>query len=109
MHFIIELLVLGAVLFALSNIVKDIVVKDYGTAIWVCLIIAFLNATVGLLVRFPLNLLTLFLITFIVRLMVSAIMIKLANRLVKGFQVRSWTAAFILAIAMAVVGSIMDK
>ncbi len=109
MDFIIELLVLAAVLFFLSNMMKDIVVESYGTAIWVCLLIGILNATIGFLIRLPLNLLTLFLITFVVRLVVSAFMIKLANKLVKGFEVRSWTAAFLLAIAMAVTGMVMDK
>ncbi len=109
MDFIIELLVLSAVLFLLSNIMKDIVVKSYGTAILVCLVIGILNATIGFLIRLPLNLLTLFLLTFLVRLVVSAFMIKLTNKLVSGFEVRSWTAAFILAIAMAVTGSVMDK
>jgi len=109
MDFIIELLVLSAVLFLLSNIMKDIVVKSYGTAILVCLVIGILNATIGFLIRLPLNLLTLFLLTFLVRLVVSAFMIKITNKLVSGFEVRSWTAAFILAIAMAVTGSVMDK
>lgn len=109
MNFIIELLVLAAVLFLLSNLMKDIEVKSYGTAIWVCLLIGILNATIGFLIRLPLNVLTLFLLTFVVRIIVSAFIIKLTNNLVKGFAVRSWTAAFLLAIAMAITGSIMDK
>ena len=109
MNFIIEILVLAAVLFFLSNVMKDIVVKSYGTAVLVCVVIGLLNATIGFLIRIPLNLLTLFLLTFLVRLVVSALMIKLTNKLVKGFEVRTWIAAFILSIAMAVAGSILDK
>jgi putative membrane protein len=108
MSFIIEVLVLAASLFALSTIIKDIVVKDYGTAIWVCLVIGFLNATIGAVIRFPLNLLSLFLITFIVRIIVSVLMIKLANRFIKGFRVKTWLSALILAIAMAAVGAVID-
>jgi putative membrane protein len=109
MDIIIQLLVMAAVLFGLSNIMRDIVVKDYGVAIWVCLLIGILNATIGFLIRLPLNILTLFLLTFFVRLIVSAMMIKLVNKLIKGFEVRSWTAAFIIAIVMAITGSILDR
>ena len=108
MSFIIEVLVLAAILFALSNIFKDIVVKDFGTAIWVCLVIGFLNATIGAIIRFPLNLLTLFMIKFIIRILVSVLMIKLANRFVKGFRVKTWLSALILAVAMAASGAVID-
>lgn len=109
MDFIIELLVNAGVLFMIATIIPGISVKNYGTAVIVCLLVGILNATIGFFLRLPLNLITLFLLTFIVRLLVTAILIKLAGKLLKGFEVRAWSDAFILAICMAVASAIIDK
>ena len=81
MLFVIDLLLNAAVLFILSVLIPSVTIKNYGTAIWVALVIGLLNATIGFAIRLPLNILTLGLITFLVRLFVSAIMIKLADTL----------------------------
>ena len=109
MEFLIELLVHAGVIFLLASIIPGINIKNYGTAILVCLVIGLLNATLGMIVRFPLNLMTLFLIKFIVRLFVTAIVIKITSKIFSGFQVSSWSAAIILAICMAIAGSLIDK
>ncbi len=109
MDFIIELLVNAGVLFMIASIIPGITVKSYGTAVIVCLLVGILNATIGFFMRLPLNIITLFLITFLVRLLVTAILIKLAGKLLKGFEVRAWSHAFILAICMAVASAIIDK
>lgn len=104
MTFIIELLLSAGILFILANIIPGISIKNYSNAIFVALVIGVLNATIGLLIRLPLNIITLGLVSFVVRLFVSAIMIKLADGLFKGFIVKGWVPAFILAICLAVAG-----
>jgi hypothetical protein len=47
-------------------------------------------------------------IKFIIRILVSVLMIKLANRFVKGFRVKTWLSALILAVAMAAAGAVID-
>ncbi len=109
MDFIIALLVEAGVLFMIATIIPGISVKNYGTAIVVSLLLGILNATIGFFIRLPLNIITLFLLTFIVRLLVTAILIRLAGKLLKGFEVRAWSDAFILAICMAVTAAVIDK
>jgi len=109
MDFIIKVLVNALVIFFLSNQMSSIKVRSYGSAIWVFLLIGLLNASIGFLLRLPMNLLTLFLLCFIVRLIVSAIMIKLASKLYSGFEVKNWTAAFLLAVALAITSYFLDK
>lgn len=93
----------------MASIIPGIYVKSYETAILVCLVVAVLNATIGFFIRLPLNILTLFLITFLVRLFVSALLFKLADKLLDGFKVRSWTIAFVLALSIAIASSAIDK
>ena len=106
MNFIIDLLINAAVLFLLAAILPSVHIRSYGTAIGVALVIGILNATIGFLIRLPLNIVTLGLLSFVVRLVVSAIMIKLADKLFGGFEVKGWTPAFVLAICMAIAGTL---
>ena len=64
MGFIIELLINAGVLFLLAYLLPTVHIKSYGTAIVVALVIGILNATVGFLLRIPLNIITLGLIEF---------------------------------------------
>lgn len=108
MSFILELLFDALVLILLSRYMSSVHVKSYGTAVVVALVIAVLNATIGALIRFPLNLLTLFLLGFLVRLFVTALMIKLADAFLSGFRVDSFRAALIIAVVLALAGALFS-
>lgn len=108
MEFILEILFDAFVLLMLSRVMTSVHVKSYGTAVGVALVIALLNATIGALIRFPLNLFTLFLLSFLVRLIVTAIMIKIADVLFKDFEVRSFTTALIMALILAVASALFS-
>jgi putative membrane protein len=108
MHFILELLFDAAVLVLLSRYMSSVHVRSYGTAVGVALVIAILNATIGALIRFPLNLVTFFLLSFLVRLFVTALMIKLADTLFKGFNIDSFGTALIIAIVLAIAGALFS-
>lgn len=107
MNWVLQLLVNAGVLLLLANIMPSVKVKSYGTAILVALVIGFLNATVGMLIRFPLNLVTLWLLSFLVRLIVTALMIRLTSSLFSGFEVRGFWSAFIIAIVLALTGTLL--
>lgn len=94
--------------FILATILPGISIKNYGNAIFIMLVLGLLNATVGFILRLPLNILTLGLLSFFVRIFVSGILIKLASNLFKGFKVDGWVNAFILALAIAVLGTFID-
>jgi putative membrane protein len=76
-------------------------------ALIAALVIGFINATVGALLKiltFPLTLLTLGLFWFVI----NALMLELASALLApGFQVRTFTAAFIGAIVLSLVNMIL--
>jgi len=104
---ILEILVNAAILLGMTYILPTVTIKNYVTALLVALVIAVLNATVGLLLRFPMNVLTLGLLSFFVHLIVTALMIKLADILFKDFKIRGFTPALIIAAVMAVVGMLI--
>lgn len=105
MYFIIHLLIDAAILLGMTYILPTVTIKNYTTAILVALVIGLLNATVGFLFRLPINIVTLGLLTFIVRLFVTAVMIKIADLLFKDFEVKGFTPAILIAVVMAIVGS----
>ena len=107
MGFILELLINAVVLFLLAYLMPSVTIKNYGTAIGVALVIGILNATVGFLLRIPLNIVTLGLLNFVVRLVVTAVVIKLADKLFTGFEVKGFGSALIIALVMALVGSLL--
>ncbi len=108
MHFIIELLVNAGMILLLSHFLPTIIIRNFGTAILVALVIGLLNATIGYLIRFPLNLLTLWLLSFFVRLIVTAIIIKIVDWLFDGFEIKGFLPALILALALAIDGSFLS-
>lgn len=108
MSFLLELLLDALVLVFLSKNLSSVHVKSYGTAVAVALVVAILNATIGALIRFPLNLLTLFLLGFLVRLFVTALMIKLADAFFTGFRVDSFRTALLIAVVLAIAGVLIS-
>lgn len=108
MNIIIELLLNAAVLFLMAYLMPEVKVRSYGTALAVALVVGILNATIGFLLRLPLNIVTLGLLSFVVRLIVTAVMIRLADKLFSGFEVRTFAAALLLAVVMAIAGTLFS-
>jgi putative membrane protein len=108
MNFIIELLVNAAILLVLAYLMPSVAIKNFGTAILVALVVGILNATVGVLLRLPLNIVTLGLLSFVIRLIVSAVMIKIADKLFSGFIVKGFVPPLIIAVVIAIVGSVLS-
>lgn len=108
-EFLVNLLVSAGVLVLLAYIMPQIEVKSFGTALWVAFLVGILNATIGLLMRFPLNLVTLFLLEFIVRLVVTAVVIKIVDKLVSNFKVHGFWPALVIAVALAISGTLVDR
>ena len=107
MNWILQLLLNAGVLLLAAKLMPSVKIRSFGTAVLVALVIGILNATVGALLRFPLNLVTFWFLSFFVRLIVMAIMIKIADKFFSGFEVRDFTTALILACIMAVAGSLL--
>jgi putative membrane protein len=108
MNWLLQLLINAVVLLLASKIMSTVKIRSFGTALGVAFVIGILNATIGAILRFPLNLFTFFLLSFFVRLIVLAIVIKIADALFAGFEVKSFSAAVLLACIMAVAGSLVS-
>lgn len=108
-EFIVSLLVSAGVIILMAYIMPSITVKSFSTALWVAVLIGIFNATIGWLLRFPLNLVTFFLLEFVVRLIVTALMIKLADKLVKNFEVRGFWPALVIALALAAATTLVSR
>ena len=106
MGFVLELLLDAFVLLLLSKLMTTVHVKSYSTAIAVAFVVALFNATIGAIIRFPLN--TLFLLSFVVRLFVTALMLKFADSFFKDFQIDGFRPALIIALVMAVTGTLFS-
>jgi putative membrane protein len=87
-------------------VVPGIYVSGIGAALIAALVIGFVNATIGVVLKiltFPLTLITLGLFWLII----NALMLKFASALVPGFQVRGFFAAFVGAIVLSLVNMLL--
>jgi len=109
MNFIIDLLVSAGVILLLAYIMPQVNVKSFLTALWIALLIGILNATVGWILRAIGNLFTLFLLSFIIRLLVTAIIIKLADKLSRNFEVKGFWPALVIAIALSIAATLVSS
>ena len=101
-RFIVELLLLGLVVSIGAYIVPGVHVSGFGTAILAGVLIALVNATLGLILRvltFPITILTLGLFSFII----TVLMVLLVANILNGFEVTGFWAAAIFAIVIAIL------
>lgn len=102
MGFIIDLLVSAGVILLLAYLLPSVHVKSFWTALWVAFLIGIFNATIGWILGGILNLVSFFLLEAIVSVIVTALMIKLVDKLVGNFKVDGFLPAVIIAITTAV-------
>jgi putative membrane protein len=89
-------------LLVVAHFVQGFVVSNLVSALIAVIVIGLLNATLGLLLKIitlPLGILTL----GIFFLVINAVVLKFASEFVPGFQVQTFTAAFLGALALAVL------
>jgi putative membrane protein len=90
-----------------SRIVPGIYVSGPTAALIAAAVIGLVNATLGLILKiltFPLTIVTLGLFWFVI----NALMLELAAGFVRGFEVRNFMAAFLGAILLSIVSSLLQ-
>ncbi|MCU0247001.1 MAG: phage holin family protein [Bryobacter sp.] len=95
-------------LLVVAYVIPGISVDGVMTALLAAVVIGLVNGTLGLLLKvvtFPLTLLTLGLFWLIV----NALMLMLAAKLVSGFSVSGFWAAFFGSILLGIVNSLLSK
>jgi putative membrane protein len=98
-HIILVWLLSALALWLVSRIVPGIEVRDFGAALLAAIVIAVVNALIGPILRFvawPLTVLTLGLF----RLVINAILLKLASMFSPGFRVRGFLHAILGALLL---------
>ncbi|MGA7907497.1 MAG: phage holin family protein [Candidatus Sulfotelmatobacter sp.] len=106
MRLLLNWILSGLAVWIVSRVVPGIYVSGPVAALVAALVIGFVNATIGLLLKiltFPLTLLTLGLFWFVI----NALMLKFASALVPGFQVHGFFAAFVGAIVLSLVNMML--
>lgn len=105
---IVKMLLNALGLFAAGKILKGVYFQNFSNALIVAVVLAILNATLGwilAIITFPLTIITLGLFTFVV----NALLIMLADYFIKGFKVRNFWWAFLLAIVLAVFNALLHS
>jgi len=107
MRLLINWVLSALAVWIMSRLVPGISVSGPVAALVAALVIGLINATIGVLLKiltFPLTLLTLGLFWFVI----NALMLELASALLApGFQVRTFTAAFVGAIVLSLVNMLL--
>jgi putative membrane protein len=107
MRLLINWVLSALAVWIVSRIVPGISVSGPMAALIAALVIGFINATLGALLKiltFPLTLVTLGIFWFVI----NALMLELASALLApGFQVRTFTAAFFGAIVLSLVNMVL--
>jgi len=105
MRLLVNWLVSALALLVVAHVVSGFHVSGFVAALIAAVVIGFVNATLGLLLKvitFPLTLMTLGLFWFVI----NGLMLLFASAFVPGFEVRGFGAAFIGAIVLAIVNAL---
>jgi putative membrane protein len=100
-------ILMALAVWIVAHVVPGISVSGPVAALIAALVIGLVNATLGLVLKiltFPLTLLTLGLFWFVI----NALMLEVAAAFVRGFQVRGFEAAFLGAIVLSIVSSLLQ-
>ncbi|MCC5613336.1 phage holin family protein [Nostoc sp. CHAB 5834] len=109
MNLILHLLLDAAVIFGLAYLMPQIHVKSFATALIIAVLLGLLNFLVGWVIRFPLNLVTFFLLSGIVRIVVTALLLKLIDKFMDSFTIDGFWPALLIAVVVAVAGTLIDR
>jgi putative membrane protein len=107
-NWIIHWILSGVGLLVVANILPGIQVEGFGSALIAALVIGFVSATVGLLLKIillPFILLTLGLVYFLI----NGMMLMLASALVPGFRVAGWVPAVLGSILLTLVDYLLNR
>ncbi len=102
MRLIIEILLMGAAVAIAAYLLPGVDVENFWSAIIAGVLIALANATIGTILRlltFPINFLTLGLMSFII----TVLMVLLVDSLMDSFNTNGFFSALIFAVVLALI------
>jgi putative membrane protein len=93
-------------LLVVANVVPGFSVSGFQSALIAAVVIGFINGTIGAVIKFftfPFRILTLGLLS----LVINAAMLLLADQLLDGLKIETFTAAFIGSILLSIVSTVL--
>lgn len=106
MELLIKIILNAAALFAAAYLMKGVTIKDFTRAVIIAVILSLLNATIGNFLDFittPLRWITLGIFSFVV----DAAVLLIAAHFMKGFEVKGFGTAFVLAIVLSIFNAVL--
>jgi len=106
MYLVTDWLLVALSIIIVAHVIPGFHVASFGTALIAAIVIGLINSTLGLLLKiltFPLTIVTFGLFLFVI----NALMLRFASYLVEGFVVDSFLPAFLGAIVLSIVHSVL--
>lgn len=113
LNLIVHLLITAAVIYFASQSMRKVHVSSFGKAFVVAILIGLLNFLVGWLLSLILNIATLGIfyftgLTFIISIVVNAIIIEIVDQMSSGFNTEGFSPSLALAVIIALVNAIVE-
>jgi putative membrane protein len=108
MGFLIRIIVIAAVSFALAHVLKGIRIDTFWTALIFAVVLAILNIFVKpiiILLTLPVTILTLGLFLFVI----NALVVVLASRFVEGIRFANFSTALLFSFILSLVTWILNR
>jgi putative membrane protein len=105
---VLKILINAAALMIGAYLLKGVEIQDFVRALLIALVLSLLNATLGTVLHWittPLRWLTLGLFAFVV----NAALLLLTAHFMRGFNIRDFWSAFVLAIILSLSTTVMYK
>ena len=93
-------------LIIVAHVVPGFQVRSFGTALVAALVIGLINSTLGVMLKIltlPLTIVTFGLFLFVI----NALILRMTSGLISGFYVESFGPAFVGAIVLAIVTTVL--
>jgi putative membrane protein len=113
LSFLIQIFVAAIVVMLGTWLIPRVEVRNFGSALLVAFLLGILNPTLGVILRtfFHMATLGIFFLTgldFLVRLIASAIILILIDKVYSGFRVRGFGYAILLALNIAIITTLVN-
>ncbi len=111
MNLLLSWLILSVSVWVTAAILPGIKVRSFGGAIWAAAIFGVLNALLGWLFFTVFAIATLglaWLLAFLTRWIINAILLSLTGKLTDALEVRSFGSALVGALVMSLVGTFLQ-
>ena len=108
MNFLLKIIIIAAISFALAKVLNGVHVRDFWTAIIFAVVLAVLNVfakPVLIILTLPVTLVTLGLFLFVV----NALIVLLASRFVEGFSIDNFWWGLLFSLLLSLIMSVIDK